>query len=456
MHSWMDLIIGFLAGGGTFGLAAWAISRRRPSEGSGRAAGGPRLKAAAPVTEAPVNRPRVPVAAQEQVEVATAEAGTSIEWSVGTLALGTVTRFTGSPQGKREEVVFDPRLRDGVLAFLHGAPALASAAGQLLTNSYTLRFTAEASKGLANGSLSMMRSLEGGIRGNVINEKRRVVAQASLDSMSKAGAAALAVWQVLAIVTAQKFLADINKRLASIERGISDVKQWLEQERLGRIQGNFSYLKQLVEAVQRRDLTDTDIAAFTAQLESIERESQQIMVSAELPLDQCFTNFKQMPLTGMWLKDHSRAAQEAVVTFEQRAKEFHLAAFVRGAAIQVRSALPLTQGVARLRLDELGADLQRQAERQKAFLEIVSERIPELKGEFSWDSTDAEHQQELRSLLYRAECNVAEDSQSLSEALQTLKVRLQLELDLGSEPLELVATLDATGALARLERVLTP
>jgi virulence-associated protein VapD len=265
----------------------------------------------------------------------------------------------------------------------------------------------------------------------------------------------LAVWQVLAIVTAQKFLSDINKRLASIERGISDLKQWLEQERLGRLQGSLTYLKQLAEVAQRRDLTETDAMVFASQLESIERESQQVMASTEMPLEQGLAEFKKMALTGMGLEEHSRAAQEQVLTFERRAKEFYLAAFVRGAAIQVRSALPLARGVARLRLDALGEDLQRQAERQRAFIDTVSARVPELKGAWwSWDSTNEEHQQGLRGLFHRAERNLAEDNQSLDETVRTLKVRFQAELDAGDEPLEFVATLDAAGALIRLERVL--
>ncbi|RKG72966.1 hypothetical protein D7W79_26885 [Corallococcus exercitus] len=382
------------------------------------------------------------------------ESGTAIEWSMGPMKLGTVTRLSMSAGMRREEMVINPALRDGVEVLLQGAPALASSIGQMLTNSYTLRFTAEASRGLADGSLRMMPSKLGGIRANVINEKSRVVSQASLDAVSKAGAVTLAVWQGLAIITAQKFLADINKRLASIERGISDLKEWLEQERLGSLQGSLAYLRHLAEAAQRSDLTEADIFAFAGQLESIEREVQQSMASLEPSLDQCFVEAKRMTLTGRGLKEHSGAAQEQVLTFERRAKEFYLAAFVRGAAIQVRSALPLAQGVARLRLDELGADLQRQGERQKAFLNTLSTRVPELQGAWSWDSTDEEHQRVLRSLLHQAERNLADGACSVNEAVRNLKERFQAEFEQSHAPLELVATLDGTGALVRLERVL--
>ncbi|TNV54739.1 hypothetical protein FH620_32635 [Corallococcus exiguus] len=381
------------------------------------------------------------------------ESGTAIEWSIGPMKLGTVTRLTNLAGTRREEMVINRALRDGVEGLLHGAPALASSAGQMLTNNYTLRFTAEASKGLVDGSLKMMPSKLGGIRANVINEKGRVVSQASLDAVSKAGAVTLAVWQGLAIITAQKFLADIDKRLASIERGISDLKEWLEQERLGGLQGSLTYLKQLAEAVHRSDLTEADIFAFAGQIESIEREAQQTMASLEPPLDQYFVEAQRMNLTGRGLKEHSAAAQGQALVFERRAKEFHLAAFVRGAAIQVRSALPLTQEVARLRLDGLGADLQRQAERQQDFLQLLSRRVPELQGAWSWDSTDAEHQQALRGLLNQVERNLSESTSLVNEAVRTLKERFGEELKQGSEPLELVATLDGTGALVRLERV---
>lgn len=453
MQSWFPLLVGLFVGGAAIGLVGFALVRRRrtamhmplPLRASVLTPGADGLGR---VPQEPV-AVEVPAASQPMSR----EAGTCIEWMAGTRRLGTVTRYEDAPHLRREAVALDAKLRDGVEALLHGAPALAIAAQSGLGNMYTLRFGAETMKGLADGSLSMMRSVEGGIRGNVVNAKGTIVAQASLDAVSKAGVAAMAVWQVLAIVAAQKFLADINQKLASIERGIADLKAWLEEERLGRLQGNLAYLRQMAEAAQKGGLTETDIVALATQLEAIERESQHVMASVEMPLDAAFAQVKTMVLTGRGLKEHSRAAQEAVHTFSRRGREFHLAAYVRGAAIQVRAALPLARDVARVRAQELGTDLRRQSERQRAFLETARYRVSELRGAWSWDSTDIEHQQALQRLLLDSESALSDDARLLSEATSRLNLLLQMEGEGDARPLELVATLDGAGQVLRLERV---
>lgn len=68
------------------------------------------------------------------------------------------------------------------------------------------------------------------VRAMAVDSSGKIVAHGTLVSAAalNPAAAALAVWQVMAMVTAQHYLHDIQQRLARIETGISDIKQWLE------------------------------------------------------------------------------------------------------------------------------------------------------------------------------------------------------------------------------------
>ncbi|HYI00975.1 hypothetical protein, partial [Hyalangium sp.] len=246
---------------------------------------------------------------------------------------------------------------------------------------------------------------------------------------------------------------DINERLETIEKSLSGMKQWMEAERVGQLQGNLTYLKHLSQALCRCDLTDDDAAAFCMQVENIERECCQVMATVDAPLDCCVGNFQEQPLSGSGLKENSRAAQELVDTFKRNSQVYLLAAYVRGAVIQLRTSLPVSKQVAQLSLEELSAEFQRHNDRQQKFITTVEGRIPELKGEWTWASTDAEHQNQLRTMLKDTECCLGTASNTVAEAVQTLEQQLQELVAARNRPLELVATLNNAGQLIQLERL---
>jgi hypothetical protein len=431
MHSWLLMSMGIFIGALGAGLAVWMFIRQHR-------AGQVAASAANATTQA--TEPAPPA---------------TIEWEMGGTKLWEVTPFVAAPDVVREEMPLDPRLREGLQALLHGAPKLAApqGTGEAQTNHYLLRFSSQVSQGIVDGTLKMMSLVQGGIYGKVMDARNHILQRASLDAVGSVTSAAAAVWQVMAFITSQKFLSDINKRLDTIENSITSMKQWLETERVGQLQGNLTYLKHLSQALCRCNITEDDAAAFCTQVENIERECCQVMATVDMPLECCVGNFQQQPLSGSGLKENSRAAQELVDTFKHNSQVYLLAAYVRGAVIQLRTSLPVSKQVAKLSLEELASEFRRHSDRQQKFINTVECRIPELKGTWSWASTDEEHQAQLRNVLKDTQCCLDQASSTVAEAVQTLEQQFQELLAARNKPLELVATLDNSGQLLQLERL---
>ena len=435
MHSWLLMSMGIFIGAAGSGVVVWLLLQRRAAQAT--------AQSAAPSMESTAG------------QAAGDAPPKTIEWEMGGTKLWEVTRLVPTPTMVREEMPLDPRLREGLQALFKGAPELVSATptGDSQTNQYLLRFSSQVSQGIIDGTLKMMSLMKGGLYTKVVDTRNRILQHATLDAFSAAGSAATAVWQVMAFVTSQKFLADINQRLDTIEKSIAGMKQWLEADRVGQLQGNLTYLKHLSQALCRCDLTEDDAAAFCTQVENIERECCQVMATVDMPLECCVGNIEQQPLPGDGLKERSRAAQELVDTFKRNSQVYLLAAYVRGAVIQLRTSLPVSKQVAQLSLEELSTEFRRQSDRQQKFISTVECRIPELKGTWTWASTDEEHQNRLRASLNDTQCCLDQASSTVAEAVQTLEQQLNELLAARNKPLELVATLNGAGQLVQLERL---
>ncbi|MCP3169278.1 hypothetical protein [Myxococcus qinghaiensis] len=72
----------------------------------------------------------------------------------------------------------------------------------------------------------------------------------------------------------------------------------------------------------------------------------------------------------------------------------------------------------------------------------------------TWESTEEEHQGQLRSRLKDAERGLEGPDVAVREAVDSVAQRLQSLLSEGEMPLQLVATVDDEGALVRVERIL--
>ncbi len=105
-----------------------------------------------------------------------------------------------------------------------------------------------------------MRSSQGDYYAIAVTADGRRIVQTGM--IKKAGFPGAAIpgllWQIAAVATAQRFLADINKQLGKIGEAVEHIKRYLEAERVGTVQATFERLTEVITALKtgRWDLDD--------------------------------------------------------------------------------------------------------------------------------------------------------------------------------------------------------
>lgn len=154
-----------------------------------------------------------------------------------------------------DKVSITPRIRTGIEAAVRGLEI----ADKLRPALYRLRLAPQLMRGIASGELTMQQAVSGGIRGNVVDSGGKIVGQAAFDVASKGPMLATAAWQLAAQLTAQHFLHEINQRLAGIEKGIGEIKQWLRASWSSDLRGSLAKLHEIASLLVAHDLTDVEV-----------------------------------------------------------------------------------------------------------------------------------------------------------------------------------------------------
>lgn len=366
-----------------------------------------------------------------------------------------ITRFQSSQAIKFEDVILNDDLKASFASFMLQAPSMAMNVANMASSKYLVQFSAEVSQGLANGSLRYMKSFEGGVKAVAVNSSGKIVELGRINQVSglNPATAGLAVWQVMAVITAQKYLSDINKKLAKLESGIEYIKNYLKDERLGKLYGNFNYLRQIANSVRNQTITEIDYNTFNNQLEHIERESLQIMEALELQLNDPLKNIKVQKFDGRGVEDHFNAAKQYIKDFENNACPYLTAMYVRTVAARVKCALPVDRKIAELRVDELKQKVEKQRQYLNNFDKEVRRRIPSLRGAFSFDDTDKEYQNKLRTCLDSSLNTVKETVDEIEESISSTKEIVKKQMEEFQKPLQLEVTLKENGDIDNIKKI---
>jgi hypothetical protein len=86
----------------------------------------------------------------------------------------------------------------------------------------------------------------------------------------------MAAMQIAAVVTAQAYLADIDRKLTTIQEGVNAIQEWLENKEWSRLHGSHEYLQGIAGAIWAGGLNDIEATACLNQIEQIERDSLEI------------------------------------------------------------------------------------------------------------------------------------------------------------------------------------
>ena len=166
-----------------------------------------------------------------------------------------------------------PAMRTALQPLLQRAPEMLRIGSEAVTKSYRVVFSPAVTRALKDGTLELLPSSDKLLP--VARDLGKGKKFVEIGRVMKGGGVKLATvatmsWQVLSIATAQHYLKDINARLVGIERGIDDIRKWLEEEKKGKLSAAVRYLRECSEAISRGQLHPHEVAAIYTQLDGIE------------------------------------------------------------------------------------------------------------------------------------------------------------------------------------------
>lgn len=339
--------------------------------------------------------------------------------------------------GRGGAPVNDPKLQGQIgdtLGRLVGT-ALQRGAG-----TYRLTFSAEVQRQLADGSVELVKSPEG-VRAWVVDPKTREIVEHGQLVAGNGAMLAAAAWQVAAVVTAQKFLADIDRKLGDLSTQVESVMNWLEDEERGVLLGNYRYLGTLQRTLNAREANAVDLASFAVQLESIDRECLKVQSSALLRLKRAVAAFEGLRTQKMTVEEAEQAVGDVLGTCTRDIQVVLLALRIRVLAAALRAATPCSKSLIQFRLLETQAELggarivceqiltalQEPRESFKHFIRAgaarkryeskVAEEVAQLQGSYD-------------TMLAATEDHVEGLQTSLADYLQALGRPVEFEVDL--------------------------
>lgn len=368
-----------------------------------------------------------------------------------------IKSFDKSQIIKTEVLPFTSEAKLGLEAMLQQAPNLISNSSNLVTRSIQLVFKPEVMQGLQNGTYIQPRALEGGYRTFAINVKTgKFVGHSSIIETANINPAttALIVWQVMAVVTAQKFLADINKKLANIEGVIESLKSMFENERYGALLASFNYLKHLSGVIKNQTLKDSEVNVYSLKLEDIELDCAKIMESLKLDYrDNVLKEFNSLELNKK-LKDNVLEAKKIILKHETNIKTYYLALYVRLAAAQLRCSLPLEKTSVNNRITELENSIEDILTLNDKFNTDFNNKVFYLGSFWSAPQTNELFKNELKESLNSTSNVIKKMSREMKNTAKDTKKKLNDFNSENTKPISLVVDLDKKGNIEQVKKII--
>ena len=358
------------------------------------------------------------------------------------------------PEAELDELPFDDGMASTVRSIIEQSPALAVAGAQLHSQAFKLVFSPELQRGLAEGTLAILPSREfpNGVRALVVNKQTDLIVGHGTLVQNPAVIAA-GVFQILAVITAQKFLADINKSLKRLEQGIGEIKSFLEAEVFGELEAITNTLLSVAKALDRHRFEPTEITLFSREIQTAERTARIKMGQYRQLLADSIASFERQRLRGFRLRKSTGEAAHKLTEIAGRSAVYAFAARVRVLAASLRAALGLQQGHALDLLEELASELERHFHDQTTWNERARAKTPSL---YSRLRTTASIQQQQRRYLETVDetfTGLQNQLQDSTDAIQRTKRRIATQLLEETRPLELRVQFNDRGQIAKLLRV---
>jgi hypothetical protein len=285
------------------------------------------------------------------------------------------------------------------LKLLFDSVGIASLARGAASQTYVLEFGPAVAEQLSQGSAVLAHALDGAVRPLAKDVATgQIVGQGVLTPASHVNRAlaAAAVWQIAAMVIAQKYLADIDTKLTRISEQLDLVHEKLDQQNRSRLQASLEKLGDYAAVLATGSFTELDTHSYDSQIEGIDREC--LCIVHDLRASMLRASKAMREHKGGWAFDPARAAGELgtrLNEFESAVEPYLLALFVRTLGAQVKCSLPVAPHLAQLTLKRVRQALDLVTDEQEAFYAAAREAAINVEGGLPGWNKAGKHRTEL-------------------------------------------------------------
>ncbi|HEX2916684.1 MAG TPA: hypothetical protein VH186_38340 [Chloroflexia bacterium] len=370
---------------------------------------------------------------------------------------GEIARYEMGPDDKLVEVPVKPELSSDLSKWFEAAPSLAAFAGAgtaASNNLFKLSVKPEIAKALENGSLKYMPSLDGGIRGVVVDAKTGLIsALPSLQKFSPLVSPTGIAFGIATVIISAQFMEEINKQFETVNKNIEDVKNFLEEKEYSTLTGDMRYINEVRTAMNEQRLDPAEIERYRNQLETVERETLQRLDFYKARMSSTADKFNQVKLdkTLFFFRDEDKIKelQNLISEFNSESNSYLTALSVRGLSAQVICALPESRQTAFSRMQEVRDDSKAWLTIQQNFYDAVEKRIPQMDGLFA----DSKTRDQFHDVAQKNKATASSAYGQVDNILYDTMSKVSAQLKEVDAPLQIVVELDDQGKIKKVSKL---
>ena len=364
-----------------------------------------------------------------------------------------------SHRAEHQAIVLPAECRHALQPLLAQAPRALVAAADFASSHHRVRiiYSAATQAGLDSGVIRHMpsRTMPGAVRGSAVNPTTgHPVEGANIVKGVNGVAVAAALWQVAAMVTAQKFLADIDAKLSRISDQLDELQEWHKNEVVGRLAAGVRRVREIGESVQELRLDVSEAHILAAEVEAIDRESQNVTEQMAQELHGQRAKVQRLDWrSGMLTNDEAMSDARRIASKSAfRSSAYLTSVHLRLLCNVLRPALGLSAELALRRLEAVDADLMRHAELGADLVAEVKRRSQRMEAAYNPLADDSGDRARVRKRMTRAWNPQFEQRELLAEDAARARAALVAHIAAANAPQEIEVEIDRAGNIRTAHR----
>lgn len=299
-----------------------------------------------------------------------------------------------------------------------------------------------------DGAGELMRSKSGeGFRSILIDKNsHRVVSHGLLQQAGQGAAKGLLLWECAAVIVGRKYLADIDRKLGRIDAGIADIRAFLENERVGKLQADCKLLGDTADALRRDPSFLFCNTALQHSIETVEQNASAVVRACLLDLQSIRHTLNETislkAISDADLSPLSKAVSKAVHTL-------HAASFALSIRICCASFLSSYMEDEHLRTARLSdvVKLWKQLNEESKSLQVATkEKINSMSEWLSFETTVEAKKQKALSEAQQLFRLAAQSLKASKDEVDSASSARSL-IGTAAAPIELAITVDRGGRI---------